>query len=211
MCKRQLALVVSVALFAWSQGRVAAVVLTQLPSLAPRLDKGFVQDNTYKNASLGLELTIDPTLKFGIPESKGDPGAPPRIVMIAAWGQLKPFSAREGTLFYADSLAHYPGDQRSTNAYMRRVVRANETDGFKRIEGTPEGNLGGVLFARTDFSKKGPIYEAVLVKACETHAFVFVFSGSTREAVNKLIAGTELKLELSTSGCSSQTNGVSQK
>jgi TonB family protein len=63
-----------------------------------------------------------------------------------------------------------------------------------------EVKLGGVSFSRTDF-KKWPVYEAVLVKACAVEAFVFIFAGSDQDAVNRLINGTELKVDDSRSGC----------
>jgi hypothetical protein len=190
---------------------MVAEVPTRPFSSAPRLDKGFVEGKTYKNASLGLELTPDPELKFGVPEFQGTPGTLPLMVMIAAWGEQKWPLAREGTVFFADTLAYYRDDQRSTNAYMRKVVRANQNDGFEPVKGSLEGKLGGVSFARTDFFKKGPAYEVVFVRSCDRHALVFVFKGSGRDAVDKLIARTELTLDLSSSGCDSKTSGTFPK
>jgi hypothetical protein len=187
------------AMLGWSQEPARVQTNRSLP--IPRLDKGFVEGNTYKNLSLGLELTPDPKLKFGTPELRGKPGTVPLSVSVAAWGEFRPYSAREGTTFLATALAYYPADQRSTDACVRKVVQANRKDGFEPVQGGRESELGGTLFARTDFFKVGPVYEAVFVKACDTQALIFAFMGSDRGAVNKLIAATELKLDLPSSGC----------
>ncbi len=210
MCKLKANLIISIALVAWCLQGMVAEVPTRPSSSAPRLNKGFVEGKTYMNPSLGLELTPDPDLKLGTPVLKGTPGTLPLSVTIAAWGEPKLFSAREGTAFYADTLAYYSDDQRSTSAYMRKVVRANQKDGFERVEGSPESKLGGVSFARTDFFKKGPAYEAVFVRSCDSHALVFVFAGSGRDAVDKLIARTVLKLDLSISGCGTRSHAASK-
>ena len=65
--------------------------------------------------------------------------------------------------------------------------------------------MGSVSFVRTDFSKRGPAYEAVLVTACDKQALVFVFTGSGKNIVDKLIERTEVKLDLSISGCGPKT------
>jgi hypothetical protein len=201
MSRWRVAIVVSFALVVWSQEHTASAFPSQPSPPVPHLDRGFVDGTTYKNPSLGLELTPDPDLKFMSPELKGRPGSLPLSVTAAAWARFEPGSAREGTVFYADALAYYPPDQRSTDDYMTRVERANQKNGFKSVGGSSEGELGGVLFARTDFTKTGPAYEVVLVRACDAVALVFVFTGPDRDAVNKLIASTALRLDLPTSGC----------
>ena len=197
------------AVLGWSQ-EPASQAKPSLP--VPRLDKGSVEGKTYKNASVGLELTPDTSLKFGTPELKGKPGTAPSGLTVAAWGKFRSGSAREGTAFWAVALASYPADQRSTDACMRRVIEASEKNGFKPVQGSPEGELGGAVFARTDFFfQKGPAYEAVFVKACETLALGFVFTGSSRDAVNKLVAATEMKLDLPTAGCAAKTSSAIQR
>lgn len=192
------------ALLAWSQDHAAAV--GSKPSLpVPHWDIGSVEGRTYKNASVGVELTTSPALKFGAPELKGQPGSVPLLVTVAAWGEEKLFAAREGTVFYADALAYYPADQRSTEAYTQKVIHMNHEKGLEPVEAPIESKLGGVQFMRIDF-KNGPVYEAVWVKACDTQALVFIFSGSDRDVVNGLVSATELKLDLSRSGCSSKAN-----
>jgi TonB family protein len=174
----------------------------------PRWDKGVVEGLTYKNTSLGLELTPAPGLKFGAPELDGDPGTVPQIVKIAALGELTGLPARDLLSFYADALAYYPENRRSSDDYMRRVVVANRSEGFWPPERPSSDNkfggeiFGGEVFTRQDF-QKGVVYEAVLVKACGAEALVFIFAGPNRDAANKLIATTELKLDAAASGCNS--------
>jgi len=153
--KATVAAFISFALLAWSQDR-AAVVGRSKPSLpVPQWDIGSVEGRTYKNASVGLELTTAPALKLGTPELKGQPGSVPLLVTVAAWGEKNLFSAREGTVFYADALAYYPADQRSTEAYARKVIRMNHGEGLEPVEAPIESKLGGVQFTRIDF-KNGP-------------------------------------------------------
>lgn len=197
--RRLIVALVIITMPAWSQDHTVVPAKPSLP--APRFDKGVVEGNTYKNASVGLEFTPDPKLRFGTPELSGKPGTVPLSVTVAAWGEFKPQSAPEGTTFLATALAYYPEDQRSTGACMRRLGQANRKNGFQMVQDTGQGQLGRVPFARTDFFKEGPAYEAVFVKACDTQALVFVFTGSGRDTVNRLIAATELKLDLATSGC----------
>jgi len=109
--------------------------------------------------------------------------------------------------FYADALAYYPDDQRSTEAYTLKVARGNRKEGFEPVPESAEGKIGGVSFSRTDFTK-GAVYEAILVKACDIQAFVFVFVSSGRDGVNKLIAATQLKLNLARSGCGPSVSGA---
>ncbi len=201
MCRLMIAIVAFGAMLAWPQDpRVPA----NPSSPVTRLDKGIVVGNTYKNASLGLELTPDPKLKFKAPELAGKPGTLPLTLMAAAWGKFKPYSAREGTVFSAIALASYPENERSTHACMRRIVEANLKDGLKPTGDTKEGVLGGVSFARTDFFNKLPAFESVFVRACDAQVLVFMFSGADQDAVNSLIAATDLKLDLPRSGCGNQ-------
>ncbi len=195
---------IGVALLTWSQ--VRAVGVQSKPTLpVPQWDTGVVEGRTYKNASVGLELTTAPTLKLGAPELKGQPGSAP-FLSVAAWGEKKSFTPREGTIFYAD--AYHPADDRSAEAYMRNVIRINHEKGLEPVGASTESALSGIPFTRIDF-KNGPVYEAVWVKACDTQALVFIFTGSDRDVVDELVAATELKLDLSRSGCSSKTNDKS--
>jgi hypothetical protein len=69
------------AIFGWSQERPALTV--------PRFDKGSVEGKIYKNASIGLELTPDPKLKFAAPVLKGKIGTVSSSLMVAAWGKFE--------------------------------------------------------------------------------------------------------------------------
>jgi hypothetical protein len=200
---------VSVALVALSQDRVTVVVRPKPSGEIPRWDKGVVEGRTYKNASVGLEITPPPGLAFGDPELKGNPGTVPLLVTITAAGEPTLFSAREVMAFYTDALAYYPEGRRSTDAYMQRVIRGNQKEGFEISDGISDSKWGGLTFVRQDF-KKGIVYEGVLVKACRAQALVFIFGDSDRDAVNKLIAATELKLDLTSSGCGSPAEAPAQ-
>ena len=193
--KIMLPVLVAFALPAWTQNGVSPPT----SSPGPAWDKGFTEGRTYKNPSIGLQLTAAPSLQWSAPELKGNTGTLPLLVTIAAWGDKKMFAARQGTVFYAEALASYPEDERSTGAYMGKVVGSNRTNGFFPISSSFD-NLGGLQFARTDF-KRGAVYEAVLVRACETKALVLIFTDSDLGAVNNLIAATDLKLDLGRSGC----------
>jgi hypothetical protein len=190
--------IVICAMLGWSQ-EPPLREKTALP--APRLDKGSVDGGIYKNPSIGLELTPDPKLKLGTPALKGKPGGSSTSLTIMAVGKLRSGSARELTAFWAIPLAQYPADERSTDAVMRRVVEADQKDGLRPIRSSI-GALGVTSFARMDFSHGDhPAYEAVFVKTCETLALGFVFAGSDQDAVNKIIAATDVKLDLAASGC----------
>jgi hypothetical protein len=156
---------------------------------SPQLDKGVFAGRTYKNASIGLELTPAPALRFGIPELKGSPA---RLINLGAWN----FSATEGIIFSADALSYYPIGRRSTEDRLQSFVRDLSQVGFEPIEGSStESKLGAVKFARSDFDKVGKSegslnnrtqpYEAVFVKSCSSRELVFIFYGPDRESINK--------------------------
>jgi hypothetical protein len=157
------------------------------------MEKGSVEGRTYKNASIGLELTVADGLEFQTPELKGTPGTLPLLVTVTAWRQEGLLSPRKVTAFYADALAYYPEGQRSTDAYMAKAVRGNRQTGYEPVEENLKTSFGGMSFARTDF--RGPLYEAVLVKAYDTQAFVFIFASSSKDTVDALVAATSLKLD----------------
>jgi hypothetical protein len=198
-----------------SQDRKPETVLTPYEPV-PRWDKGKVEGRTYRNASVGIELTLPPELEFGSPELKGIPGTIPLLVTITALGEYKPPTPRKVMAFYTEVLAYYPSTRPSTDAYMQRMVRSQRSDGYEPVESTSYGKLGGVVFARQDF-RKDVVYESVLVKACDAHALVFtqalvlIFAGADQDTVNKLSAATELKLDRAASGCISNANGQVQK
>jgi TonB family protein len=177
---------------------------------APHWNKGEVVGRTYKNASVGIEFTPPTTLELGDPKLKGNSGTLPLLVTINAACEHIPGTARKVMAFYTDALAYYPSTQRSTEEYMRRIVRNQQNNGYEPIEAAPYGMLGGIAFARYDF-KKGIVYESALVKTCETQALVFIFAGADEEIVNELSAETELKLDPATSGCFSSAATTQDK
>jgi hypothetical protein len=203
MCKL-ISILVIFSTFAVSQETTSPLNQT-LP--VPRLEKGIVEGKTYKNASIGLELTPDPKLRLGTPELNGKAGNAKSSIEVMALGKFISGSAREATAFWAVGLTLYPVAKRSTDAVMQKVVEANQNNGLKPLQGSSEGELGGATFLRRDFvlqEHRG--YEAVFVRACNKLALGFVFTGSDRDAVNKLIAATELKLDLRTADCAAQSH-----
>lgn len=197
-------IVAFIAVAGMSQDRPPKVVVvpSTTSAVGPRWDKGVVEGGIYKNASVGLEITPATGLEFGTPELKGNTGTVPLLVTITAVSAPKLFSSRDVMAFYADALAYYPENQRSTEAYLRKVVQGNQKEGFEPLSGSSEGVLGGTTFARQDFQKASR-HEAVLVRACKAQAIVFIFAGSDRDGVTKLIEATQLKLDLERSGCGS--------
>lgn len=203
-----LVFLIGVSFVAFSQDRKREIVLR--PSgPAPHWDAGKVEGRTYKNTSVGIELAPPPGLEFGSPELKGNPGTVPLLVTVTAVGEYKLFAARKVMAFYTDALAYYPSNRRSTDAYMLRIVRSQQSGGYERVGNASQDKLSGVAFARQDF-KKGVVYESVFVRACDAQALVFIYGGGDQETVNKLGAATELKLDPTTSGCFSSAD-VSNK
>jgi len=172
-------------------------------------DKGEIVGNTYKNIALGLEFTPDPNLKLGTPEVKGSPESGAQIVTVAALGEKKWFSANDETVFYAD-FTSYPESRRSTEAYMQRIVRTNESEGLQLVKSTGEEHFGGMLFSRSDFERSS-MYEAVYAKTCDAFTLVFIFAGSDPQGVNKLIAQTRVKLDLKNPGCHDKSSTTPSK
>ena len=191
--------IVSFAVFTSAQ---TVVVVPSKPSLpVPRMEKGLVNGRIYKNSSIGVELTAADGLAFGMPELQGTPGTVPLLVTVTALRKETLFSPRYVMAFYADALAYYPEGQRSTDAYMRKVIKGNRQTGYEVVQENLSASFGGVAFARSDF--RGALYEAVLVRSCDAQALVFIFASSGKDTVDKLIGGTNLKLDSELSGCHS--------
>lgn len=158
--------------------------------------KGSVEQGTYKNPSIGLEFTPADNLRLGDSEMKGTPGAAKLLITIEAKddGLLSGLtSSKSLTIFYAESLAYYPENQRNTSRYVPKVIRANQGYGYQIVnEGAPE-RLSGYSFTRVD-CVMGKVYEADLISTHNGYAFVFIFAGRDLETVNKLIATTKVKI-----------------
>jgi hypothetical protein len=158
---------------------------------APRLDKGSV-GGIYKNPSIGLELIPDPKLKLGTPALKGKPGDASSSLAIIAVGKFRSGSVRELTAFLGNPVRPIS----CRRAFNRcRYAKSCRGRSERRIKSHPkfEWRVGGTWFARMDFSQRDhPVYEAVFVKACETLALGFGFAGSDQDAVNKIIAATDV-------------------
>lgn len=202
---------VFVAVAGMAQSRPSkAVVPSSIAAVGPRWDKGVVEGGTYKNASVGLEITPATGLEFGSPELRGNSGTVPLLVTITALSPPKLSSGRDVMAFYIDALAFYPENQRSTEAYLRKVVRGNQKEGFDPVNSSSENTFGGTTFLRQDF-QKSPSYEAVLVKACKAQAIVFIFASPDRDGIDKLIAATHLKLDFVQLGCGADVSHAAPK
>ncbi len=180
---------------------------------APLWDKGEVVGRTYRNASVGVELTPPPGLEFvGPPKLKGNAGTVPLLVAIRAAEPPTFLPGRKVMAYYSDALAYYPLGQHSTGAYLRKVVQENQNagQGFQPLGDSSDQIFGGVVFARQDF-ESGAVSEVVLVKACDAQALVFIFAARDRDEVNKLIAATDLKVDQERSGCLSNTAASQDK
>lgn len=204
------ALIFGFSLTVWSQQRITIHVPRTHSIPIPQMEKGRIDGRSYRNPSIGLEFTPPDGLTFGKPELKGKPGTVPLLVTVAAWGEQTRPSAKEGEIFYADALAYYPDDQRSTEAYVRKLVRANRQRGFEPAGDSSDAKLGGGSFSRTDFKSESPVYEAVLVKTCTAESLVFIFAGSDRDAVNRLISGTSVRFDGGRSSCDLGPAGISR-
>ena len=159
------------------------------------LASGEVHDNVYTNEAIGLQFSVPSALKFKSPSLKGKPETV--LTIAAVWREP---SARGGAAFYAEDLG-YHGADRSTEAYVKRLVNAQRKLGFDRVEAKGYAQLDErVRFARVDFQQPH-LYEAVFVKACDVYAFVFVFDAADLESTNNLIAQTNVKLDAKHSGC----------
>jgi hypothetical protein len=158
--------------------------------------KGVVEQGTYKNPFIGIEFTPAADLRFQEPQVTGAPGTVQFMISIHALadrGLSNLFWARSVTAFSANALTHYPEEQRTAARYMKKVIRANESTGFQRVDGETSGQISGIAFLRADLVKK-EVHEAILVTTHNDYAFVFWFAGSDLEVINKLIASTKIKL-----------------
>jgi hypothetical protein len=169
---------------------------TATPTPDVRRIKGVVEKGTYKNPFIGIEFTPAADLHFQEPKVAGAPGTALFIVSVEALadrGLSNLFWARSLTLFYADSLTHYPEEQRTAARHLKKVIRANESNGFQQVDGETSGQISGITFLRADLVKK-EVHEAILVTTHNDYAFAFWFAGSDLIVINKLIASTKVKL-----------------
>jgi len=158
--------------------------------------KGSIEQQTYKNPSIGLEFTPAENLHLEDPEIVGTPGTAKWLVKIKAIenglfsGLLSP---RDVMIFYADALANYPDNQRSTPLYVDKLMRTNKALGYRIVNDATEGPISGIPFVRIDFVKDD-VHESAFVTTHNGYAFVFLFAGSDFAAINKMIASTKVKL-----------------
>ena len=186
----------SVLFFSAQQGAVQPQA-NSTPTVTPKFlpTKGLIDQGTYKNPSIGLEFKPAENLQLQEPELKGTPGTTPLLITIQAVSGGGLLSARSLTTFYADSVAYYPEEQRNVLRYLKKIIRANEIDGWQHVDNKPSEQMTGILFSRVDFDK-ADVHEAVLVTVRNGYAFEFIFAGSDIGTTNKLIAATTVKFTL---------------
>jgi hypothetical protein len=174
--------------------KTPAKVSPSSPNVLP--NKGSIEQGTYKNPSIGIELTPAADLHWEDPEMKGTPGTTPLLIVVKATegGLLSGlFSPKSVMIFEADALAYYPENKRSTPLYVDRVIRTNKALGYQMVNEVTQDQISGTPFVRADFVK-GDVHESVLVTSRNEYAFVFIFGGSDFEGINKIIASTKVKL-----------------
>jgi hypothetical protein len=160
------------------------------PASTPRVrpNKGVVEGGMYKNPSVGIEFKPPSGLRLQEPQMKGSPDAVQFLVSVVADGGT-PLPA---VGFYAEKLeVYHPADQRGASDYMDRMIRAQETYGFKRIGTAKATQFGGVSFLRADF-EDGKGHEAVFVATRNAFAFVFIFEARDSKAANMLVDSTKV-------------------
>jgi hypothetical protein len=162
-------------LFAFAQRAKAPVFVPLKPPRVTRhtpvqqMEKGSVEGRTYKNGSIGLELKVADGLEFQAPELKGTPGTVPLLITVTAWRSEGLLSPRTATAFYADALAYYPETQRSTDAYMRKVIRGNRETGYEPVKENLKTDFGGMFNRFPGSAVRGCVSESVRSSSIRIH------------------------------------------
>ena len=157
---------------------------------APRIlpNKGVVEGGMYKNLSVGIEFKPPSSLRLQEPQMKGSPDAAQWLVSVVADAGT-PLPA---VGFYAEKLdVYHPVDKRDASDYLKRMIRAQEANGFKRIGTAVTTQFGGVSFLRAEF-EGGDAHEAVLVATRNAVAFVFIFEARDAKEANMLVDSTKV-------------------
>jgi lipoprotein NlpI len=163
-----------------------------------RYDAGFVEGHTYKNLTVGLELTVPEELTLGPPKVNTFAGTEQFAITISA--DSKPhnrFSPRnyivdEEVRLNVDPLAAHSLDERSLDSYMRLASQAVIRTGFKPIDGPSTTTVGGVQFSRANFAR-GRRLHTVLVAIHRDYAISFLIISDDAETAERLIKSTVLK------------------
>jgi hypothetical protein len=56
---------------------------------------------------------------------------------------------------------------------MRKVIEANQRDGYETVEDNSKGEFGGISFARRDFFRVGPISDSLCEGMRSASYFLF--------------------------------------
>jgi hypothetical protein len=153
--------------------------------------KGLIDHGTYKNPSIGLEFTPAQSLRLKEPVMNGTPGKTPLFITVQA--ENDPGSVFSQTIFYAEALAFYPEEQRTTAKYFQRSTQVVVANGFSPVPGRSSAQISGIPFLCEDFAK-GAVHETLLVMTHGAYAYVFIFVGPDGGVTNKLVESTKVKL-----------------
>jgi len=165
-----------------------------------RYDAGFIEGHTYKNSTIGLELTVPEELTFRPQEVNTLNGTEQFSISISA--DSKPrnrFSPRkyivdEEVRLNADPLAAFSLDERSPDGYMRLASQAVLKTGFKPIDGQSTATVGDVQFSRANFAQ-GHRLHTVLVAIHRDYAISFLIISNDAQTAERLIESTVLKFK----------------
>ena len=161
--------------------------------------KGFVDGQTYKNAFLGVEITLPDDQQFHEPELAEDAKVSRRVIRISAGSKPhnkfspKKFVVDTGVICVADLLAAYPDAERTEEGYMRKMAEIEGSQGFKRIDGKSADKIGDLAFMRANFVQ-GKRQHVLLATLRKDNAFVFIFIANDMASAEALIASTAVKL-----------------
>jgi hypothetical protein len=164
----------------------------------PPYDPGLIEGHTYKNSTIGIELTVPEELSFKPQEVNTFPGTQQFAITVSA--DSKPhnrFSPRkyivdEEVKLNADPLAAHSLDERSLDGYMRFVSQAVLRTGFKQIEGPSTATVGDTQFFRGNFTQ-GHRLHTVLVAIHGDYAISFLIVSNDADTAERLIKSTVLK------------------
>jgi hypothetical protein len=161
--------------------------------------KGYVDGNTYRNPSIGVEFTVPEDFQFREPETASDPATGRQTISISAGTKphnrfaLRKYIVDTAIMFVADALAGYPPEQQTEEGYMRRMAQVQEAGHFKRINGKSEEKIGEVTFVRANFTQ-GKRHHILFAALRKNYAFVFIFVAEDMESAEALIKLVSIKL-----------------
>jgi hypothetical protein len=151
------------------------------------LNRGVVEEGTYKNASLGIEFMPPASLRLQEPQMKGSPDAAQLFISVVADAG----SPLPAVAFGAERLEFYPPGKRSASDHLQRFVRAQKAKGCQSTLAPSTKQFEGIAFLRADCAG-GNGYESILVATKSGLAFVLMFEARDREEADRLVDSTKV-------------------